>query len=190
MQDPKGIKKNAGGQFPAPINRTARDAQNRCAKKPVRAEPASPPERAEVPARASAPPREPKAENAAPALGQPPAGAAPGAAELKSEWGRVVRLMREHGDKVTGALLNSCTVVGLEGQVLHLSTNEFVITKISSNSETRAVLDNLVSEVLGFACTVKFEGSGRASRSARTDDIPEDGLVATALDLGGEIVDE
>jgi DNA polymerase-3 subunit gamma/tau len=159
--------------------------------RPVRSEPASLPERPDVPGRASAPPREAKAASPAATLGETTAGTATrSAAELKGEWGRVVRLMRERGDKVTEALLNSCTVVGLEGQVLRLSTNEFVVTKISSSSETRTVLDGLVSEVLGLACTVKFEVSGRASRSARADDIPEDGLVATALDLGGEIVDE
>ena len=126
---------------------------------------------------------------AAPEEAGPATGGTRSATELKSDWGRFVHLMRER-DKVTEALLNSCTVLGLEGQVLRLSTNEFVYNKISGDSATREMIDTLLGEVLGFTCAVKFEVSGRAARSARADDIPEDGLVATALDLGGEIVDE
>jgi len=44
--------------------------------------------------------------------------------------------------------------------------------------------------VLGYPCAIKLEVTGRKARPARADDIPQDGLVATALDLGGEIVDE
>src|SRR5579859_3218656 len=171
--------------------------------RPARSEPKGAPERAAAPlagsSPAQAPAREAKAPPAAQAAPVPPA-AAPdeagpaaagtrSAAELKSDWGRFVHLMRER-DKLTEALLNSCTVLGLEGQLLRLSTNEFVFKKVSSNSQTREVIEALLSEVLGFTCSVKFEVSGRAARSARSDDIPEDGLVATALDLGGEIVDE
>jgi len=111
------------------------------------------------------------------------------AAELKGEWGRLLKLMREQ-DKVTAAMLNSCAVLGLEGQVLRLSTNEFVHDKIVADAAMRAKIESLLAEVLGFTCTVRFEVSGRKAQSARVEDIPHDGLVATALDLGGEIVDE
>jgi len=161
--------------------------------RPARPEPAkSAPERVDQPASGTTPERAPRREAkaaAAPDEAEPVTGGTRSAAELKSDWGRFVHLMRER-DKVNAALLNSCMVLGLEGQVLRLSTNEFVFKKISNNSEVRAVIDTLLGEVLGFTCTVKFEVSGRAARSSRADDIPEDGLVATALDLGGEIVDE
>jgi DNA polymerase-3 subunit gamma/tau len=167
------------------------------AARPARTEPKRAPERVEAPAStaasARAPAREPKAaavtEAAAPDEAGPMSGGTRSAAELKSDWTRFVHLMRER-DKVNGALLNSCTVLGLEGQVLRLATNEFVHKKISSNSQVLEVMDSLLGEVLGFTCTVRFEVSGRAARSSRADAIPEDGLVATALDLGGEIVDD
>ena len=73
--------------------------------------------------------------------------------------------------------------------MLRLTTSEFVYKKISKDSATREKIEDMLAEVLGFTCTVKFEVGGRKARSARADDIPQDGLVATALDLGGEIVD-
>ena len=191
-QAPRPTGRSAPAAHAAPEPAPARPSQ------PARSEPKRAPERVDAPAStatsARAPAREAKAPAApeAPALSdeaEPTTGGTRTAAELKSDWGRFVHLMRER-DKLTEALLNSCTVLGLEGQVLRLSTNEFVFKKISSNSATREVIEALLGEVLGYACTVKFEVSGRAARSARADDIPEDGLVATALDLGGEIVDE
>ncbi len=166
--------------------------------RPARTEPKRTPEPVDTPARGATSVRTPTREARSPTAPEEPAsseeagpmtGGTRSAAELKSDWGRFVHLMRER-DKLTEALLNSCTVLGLEGQVLRLSTNEFVFKKISSNSATREVIETLLGEVLGFTCVVKFEVSGRAARSARSDDIPEDGLVATALDLGGEIVDD
>jgi hypothetical protein len=100
----------------------------------------------------------------------------------------VLRLVRER-DKATEALLRSCTVLGLEGGVLRLATFEFVYQKMNAEA-TRGLIEGLLGEVLGFACRVKFEiASGKRGRAARADGIPEDGMVATALDLGGEIVE-
>jgi DNA polymerase-3 subunit gamma/tau len=110
------------------------------------------------------------------------------AGDLKAEWTRLLGLMRER-DKATEALLRSCTLAGLDGGVLRLATSEFVYKKISAGT-VRADVEALLAEVLGVPCTVKFEvTTNRRSRAARTDDIPEDGMVATALDLGGEIVE-
>jgi DNA polymerase-3 subunit gamma/tau len=173
------------------------------ARRPARAarvEPPAEPERAEVSARANtasesrapaakAASRAPAAASTPPDAGAPPTANGRGAAELKADWNRLVGLMRER-DKATEALLRSCAVVGLEGQVLRLSTNEFVYNKIAGEAVTREKVESLLAEVLGFACAVKLEVSGRRGRSARADDIPDDGLVATALDLGGEIVED
>jgi hypothetical protein len=93
-------------------------------------------------------------------------------------------------DKATEALLNSCIPVGLEGGLLRLATNEFVLKKITNDAAARGMIESVVSEVLGAPCTLKLELAGKRSRTTRSADIPEDGLVATALDLGGEIVDE
>ena len=110
-------------------------------------------------------------------------------ADLKGDWGRLLKLMREQ-DKITAAMLNSCNVLGLEGQTLRLATNDFVYNTLIGDTAMRAKIEDLLAEVFGFTCALRLEVSGRKARSAQPDDIPADGLVATALDLGGEIVDE
>ena len=159
---------------------------------PARPEPAAAPERVDVPKRAASDSRASEAKAVSRAVrpaGEPPAGPAQGATELKANWNRVVGLMRE-SDKATEALLRSCLVVGLEGQVLRLSTNEFVYKKIAADGVAREKIESLLGEVLGFACTVKLEITGKRGRASSAGDIPDDGLVATALDLGGEIVED
>jgi DNA polymerase-3 subunit gamma/tau len=116
------------------------------------------------------------------------AGTTRGTAELRTDWNRIVGMIRER-DKATEALLRSCQVIGLEGNILQLSSNEFVLNKIDGNPATRELIESTLTEVLGFACAVKLEVTGRKVHSARTGDHPDDGLVATALDLGGEIVE-
>ena len=74
-------------------------------------------------------------------------------------------------------------------RLLRLSTNKFVNDKINADQAARQMIETQFAEVLGFACIVKFEVKGQRRRSARAGDIPEGGLVAAALDLGGEIVD-
>ena len=153
----------------------------------------------EAPVRAEAPPRptttvERPARTAPPLRSTPAAGSAPSgggaSGDLKAAWKRLTVLMKER-DKPTEALLNSCTVIGLEAGVLRLATNEFVYKKINTEG-TRAAVESLLAEVLGEPCVVKFEvaAANKRARGTRADDIPEDGMVATALDLGGEIVEE
>jgi DNA polymerase-3 subunit gamma/tau len=161
---------------PPPGPAPARPARTERPAAPVRSEAAR-----SAPARESRP--------AVPPSEAPPAENVRSAAELKGDWGRLLKLMRER-DKMTEALLNSCSLGGMEGQVLRLTTSEFVYQKISADGATREKIEDMLAEVMGFTCTVQFEVSGRKARSARADDIPQDGLVATALDLGGEIVDE
>jgi len=112
------------------------------------------------------------------------------AADLKGEWNRVLALMRER-DKPTEAMLRSSTVLGLDGRVLRLATNEFVYKQISGNAATREMIESLLAEVLGQPCAVSCELSSSPGRrrESRPGNIPQDGLVATALDLGGEIVE-
>ena len=77
----------------------------------------------------------------------------------------------------------------MDGHTLRLSTNPFVNKTINADQAARQMIEAKFGEVLGFACIVKFEEKGQPRRSAHAGDIPEGGLVAAALDLGGEIVD-
>jgi DNA polymerase-3 subunit gamma/tau len=140
------------------------------------------------PRRVPEPPKAAPVRRAAASAGPAPAPAGRGGGELRAEWNRLLSLMRER-DKATEALLRSCSLISLDGGVLRLATSEFVFNKIGAES-ARADIEALLAEVLGHACTVKFEvASGKRGRAGRAGDIPEDGMVATALDLGGEIVE-
>ena len=108
--------------------------------------------------------------------------------ELRASWNRAIGLIHQQ-DKATAALLRSCEVLGMDGHTLRLSTNPFVNKKINTDQAARQMIEAKFGEVLGFACIVKFEEKGQPNRSVRAGDIPEGGLVAAALDLGGEIVD-
>jgi DNA polymerase III subunit gamma/tau len=119
-----------------------------------------------------------------------PAGTRPEVSDgdLKSAWSRLLVSVRER-DKAAQGLLNSCSPVAMEDGVLRLSTNEFVYNKLNSNPRAQALIEELASQVFGFACRVRYEVGGRPKRSGRGDGIPNDGMVAAALDLGGEIVE-
>ena len=157
------------------------------------ADPPAKPERsarAEVPPPAAQPPAEPPAEPPATQPPSPPApGAPPASINLRTSWNHLLALMREK-DKVVEALLRSCNVAGLEGNNLKLTTQvKLVCEKINDQPQTRQLISNTLSEVLGFPCGVQCTLA--TGRLAKTKDVQPDGLVATALrDLGGEIVED
>lgn len=104
--------------------------------------------------------------------------------DLKTVWSRVLALV----DKPTAALLRSCKVLGMEGNALRVSTNDFVYKQLTANAPTRQRIEAALSEVLGATCVLKCETS-TVKRGKTNPDIPKDGLVATALDLGGELIE-
>jgi hypothetical protein len=108
---------------------------------------------------------------------------------LKASWNRLLALVHEK-DRATEALLRSCSVAGLDGNSLKLTTQvKLVCEKINDHMQTRQLISGLLSEVLGFDCNIQCTlTSGRPSKSKN---VQPDGLVATALrDLGGEMVED
>jgi len=182
-----------------PSSRTAATVADELAEAPApdRVSPsrrAGPPTRpATAPARStpagggrSAPPKAAAVE-AAPANAAP-AGESRSLADLKAEWKQLYKQINDQ-DKLTGGLVISCDVVALEGSLLRVSTNEFVYKRMQADAETRGKVDAMVAQVFGPACVVRYEVAGQRGSTGRNEDIPQDGLVATALDLGGEIVE-
>jgi DNA polymerase-3 subunit gamma/tau len=170
-----------GAAAPAPPAAVLRPAELPTkTERPARAEtqPLSPQQPAEVPA------------NPSPSPPAAPASAAPAAnVNLKASWNRLLAMMREK-DKVVEALLRSCTVAGLEGNSLKLTTQvKLACEKINDQPQTRQLISNMLSEVLGFQCSVQCTLA--SGRPAKTKEVQPDSLVATALrDLGGEIVED
>jgi len=159
---------------------------------PATSRPVEPPPKPERPARAETPPPSPQ-PTAEPPAAQPPSlpasGARPANVNLRASWNHLLAMMREK-DKVVEALLRSCNVAGLEGNNLKLTTQvKLVCEKINDQPQTRQLISNVLSEVLGFQCGIQCTLA--TGRLAKNKDVQPDSLVATALrDLGGEIVED
>ena len=171
-------------ETPAPQRAAPRRPETPEAVPPPRSEPAPAlPQPARRPA-ARAPQREPQPGPAGPA----PTSGGQSVADLKAEWNRLLKALREE-DKPTEALLRSCSLVGLDGNLLRVSASDFIYNRMESDADTRAKVDAMVSQVFGPDVVVRYEVAGKRGVGRRKDDIPQDGLVATAIDLGGEIVE-
>jgi hypothetical protein len=140
--------------------------------------------------------RSARAPSAPRAASAPVSAAAPSgeAVDLKEAWGRFIRALLERNKitKLTAADLEKCVLEGFEGSVLQVSTpNKVFLEKIGARPDVIQVMENALSEVLGFDCGIKFQlANSRAGRGREAGDVPPDGMVATALrDLGGEIVE-
>jgi DNA polymerase-3 subunit gamma/tau len=126
---------------------------------------------------------------------QRPAPARPGEApDLRAVWNRIIAAMLERKKitKLTQADLEKCSIEGLDGNTLRVFTpNKVFFEKFNSRPDVGQLIDSLLSEELGFACSLKLQlGESRANPSANGLDIPADGMVAAALrDLGGRIVE-
>lgn len=153
--------------LPAPVIETAPTAERPLPVAPVSARPA-PPASKPAPVAQSAPP------------------AASASSDLKGVWARLLAQMRER-DKGLEAFLRSCTPTTFDGNTLLLSTNvELAQKKITSQSQ---LVDTLFSEVLGAPGRVKCQMASKAASKTDKGNVPSEGMVSTALDLGGEIVE-
>jgi DNA polymerase III subunit gamma/tau len=130
----------------------------------------------------------------------PETSAPPPNVNLKASWTRLLTLVREK-DKATEALLRSCNVAGMEGNLLKLTTQvKLACEKINDHAPTRQLVANLLSDIMGFPCNVQCtltggrgpaSGRGTAGRNAKPNNHVPDGLVFSTLqDLGGEIVED
>jgi len=110
---------------------------------------------------------------------------------LRSAWGQLIQLLLQHKKitKLTATDLEQCSVDGLDGNVMLVSTQSKVfLEKISARPDMHQIMGGLLSDVLGFTCGIKFHlTSGQADH---TPDVPPGGMVAAALrDLGGKILE-
>jgi DNA polymerase-3 subunit gamma/tau len=131
-----------------------------------------------------------------PATAQQPAAAArPGETpDLRAIWNRIIATMleRKKVTKLTQTDLEKCSIESLEGNTLRVFTpNKVFFEKFNSRPDVGQLISNLLSEELGFACSLRLQwGESRANQAAEGLDVPADGMVATALrDLGGKIVE-
>jgi len=117
-------------------------------------------------------------------------GATPTLEEIRQNWRRIRDVLKQKS-KPAEALLNSSKPVQIKEGVLILG---FSTEVLKSKMETRENLDltsQAISQVTGKSVTVTCTVVGSQAKSMPAGlEIDEDGLVGTALNLGGKIVDK
>ncbi len=133
--------------------------------------------RAPEPAAASGPPAHPRS----------PATDSPAAA-----WQRTLDLLLEKKKltKLTKSELERSVVERLDGSVLYVTTSANILSRLKERPEFQTIINEALSEVLGAPHSIRFQPTELA-RSGQSQSKSESsaGLIAAALDLGGQIVE-
>ncbi|MCX8062735.1 MAG: DNA polymerase III subunit gamma/tau [Anaerolineales bacterium] len=106
---------------------------------------------------------------------------------VQAHWREIRMLVRSQNPSVE-ALLNSCKPAAVKGKQLFLVFNgEFAKQKME-RAEAQALVNRVISKVLNCAVEIRC-----LLRGIQPDELPQgveqDGVIAEALRLGGEIVD-
>lgn len=165
-------------------------------------EPASPPAwpdpdpAAVAPAAQPPPPKKQQPVTTSPPTTQsePAAATAPSASgmvsvhDIQQNWRRIRALVKRQ-NIATEALLNSCKLLGIKDGLLVLGFQVELLRGKMSSEENIEIVSNAIGEVLGvkpgITCVVM---SAKAGANPADLNIDSDGMVGTALNLGGQIV--
>jgi DNA polymerase-3 subunit gamma/tau len=118
----------------------------------------------------------------------PEANAAPtaGLAQVLNAW-KDVRAAIKPAHPSIEALLNSCKPVDVRGDVLLLGFQSETVRALMDKPENLDVTRKAIAEVLGSQMKIKCVVVN--ARGKLPPNVSQDGMVATALNQGGEIVD-
>lgn len=134
------------------------------------------------------PPPAKSAAGPSPAQGTQAGEAAPSLAEIRASWSKVRQVVKQHSG-LAAAALNSCKTFTIKDGVLILGyQNELLKSKMETEenlNRLRQALQAVVGAVLPVRCVVV---GNRPTIEAEDLQVEGDGMVRTALDLGGEIV--
>jgi DNA polymerase III subunit gamma/tau len=192
---------------PAPVEPAAAN-QARTQEPPARTQ--------EPPARTQEPPQEPQrrrppepgksetrshAAAGEQAAAQKPAPAEQSAAEGQTEgkavtqhdvqqnWQRIRQMVKSR-NSLTAAALNSCRSFVLKDNILVLGFQSEVVKLKMETPENIEILRQALQAIVGTNLGVRCIVTGNRSNQASDLDVDGDGMVGTALDLGGKIVYE
>ncbi|MBN1370506.1 MAG: hypothetical protein JW987_00990, partial [Anaerolineaceae bacterium] len=129
-----------------------------------------------------------KAQKAAPA----PSGEVPGQVsdlgQIRQSWARIRHVVRQHS-ALSAAALNSCRTFTIKDGILVLGYQNDLLKSKMETEDNLALLKAALQGVLGVSMPVRCVVIGNKTTLEADDlDIDSDGMVRTALDLGGEIV--
>ena len=108
------------------------------------------------------------------------------AADIESKWGSIKLAVRRHNTSTQG-VLNSSSILELKGSELFLGFASETLKDIMDRPANLEAAEAGIKDVLGRALKVRcvIASDGRTVPS----DVEGDGMVATAVRLGGKIVD-
>lgn len=107
---------------------------------------------------------------------------------IKKNWRNIRSLVREHS-KPAEALLNSCKLITVRKGVLILGFATPVLQSKMSTPENLELTRNAIAHLLGMDIPIKTVVTKGNSGELPPDlDLDADGMVSTALNLGGKIV--
>lgn len=135
------------------------------------------------------------AETAPPASLPPKPTIRPGATtggNPAAAWHQALDLLLEKKKltRLTKSELERSVVEQLEGSSLSVATSANILSRLKERPDFQAAINEALSEVMGLPYSVRFQAAEPAHGSqgeAKSESAP--GLVAAALDLGGQIVE-
>ncbi len=154
---------------PAPVS----TAQSAPAARTSRPQPAPVPQAA----------TQPKAESAEAPKGEKPV---IGAGEVIKAWKQIIASLPRTQVNV-GALLNSVKLIDVQGSTLILGFASDVLVEKMNKPDQLEAAQKAVAEVLGVNLVIQCVVS--TAKGKIPPHVPQDGMVATAIQHGGEIVD-
>ena len=116
----------------------------------------------------------------------PSAPAAVGLTEVANAW-KEIRLALRHGHPAVGALLNSSKPVDVRGDVLFVGFQSETVRSLMDKPDNIKAARRAIAQVLGSELKINCVVTN--ARGKVPPHLPQDGMVATAVDRGGEIVD-
>ena len=109
--------------------------------------------------------------------------------DIRNHWREIRSLVRDNS-KPTEALLNSCKLLSVKNNTLTLGFSTDVLNSKMNSKENLTLTGRAVSHVLKAAIEVKsVVMNTKAGKAPDNPEFDSDGIIGTALNLGGEIVD-
>lgn len=108
------------------------------------------------------------------------------AAEVIKVWKQFQNILKKESANNLAALLNSVTAIDVQGNTLVLGfASDVLMSKMKTEEKARTA--QLVADALGVMLDIRCEVAN--AKGKIPPHLPQDGMVATAIHQGGEIVD-
>ena len=107
-------------------------------------------------------------------------------AEISKAW-KDIRAVLKPAHPAVEALLNSCKPMDVRADELILGFQSDTVRALMDKPENLVVTSKAITDVLGVTLTIKCVVTN--AKGKLPPDVSQDGMVAAALNHGGEIVD-